>query len=98
MRSVLTGSEHTTLLEEIPTSRLADLYRQEFSVDVADEFAGVDRVMRYRCDDSGLVFFAPPSVAGSGRFYQGLEHLSFYYQENKWEYPMTLADVQGCAS
>jgi 2-polyprenyl-3-methyl-5-hydroxy-6-metoxy-1,4-benzoquinol methylase len=96
VRSLLTGSKNVTLLEEIPTKQLIDSWRSEFAIDVADQFCNIPIVSKHQCDDTGLIQFAPLSAAGSERLYEQLQHIPWYYQEDKWEYRIARDELRPC--
>lgn len=96
VRSLLTGSDNVTLLEEIPAKRLIESWRSEFAIDVSDQFFNIPTVSKYQCDDTGLIHFAPSSAAGSERLYEQLQQIPWYYQKDKWEYRIARDELRRC--
>ena len=58
-----------TRCDAFTTEHLVNRYRNDWGLDVASHFAGVDRIFLYRCEDTGYRFFHPPSLAGEAAFY-----------------------------
>ena len=79
IRSPLTGSPHVSLVKTIPTSHLIHQWLRTYRIDVADEFHGLDEIRQYRCNQTGLIFFRPITIAGSPRLYQQLQTATRYY-------------------
>ena len=98
MRSLLTGSENVTILETVPTSKLIDAWKADFTIDITSEFHGASELLKYRCNDTGLICFAPANVAGSDRLYEQLQQVPWYYKQDKWEYRVARRELRSCRS
>lgn len=94
--SPLTGSPDVTLRETIRTDRLIVEWQQIYHIDVAPEFHGHTEICSYRCNQTGLIFFHPPDIAGSGRLYEQLQKHDWYYMPEKWEHLAALEDLKTC--
>ena len=89
----LTGDPQVENLEEIPTSLLVDIYKQDLGIDIASEFNGVDSLTLCRSLKSDLIFFYP-LITGSLQFYQQLQEFDWYYPQQKYEYGSAAAWIQ----
>jgi 2-polyprenyl-3-methyl-5-hydroxy-6-metoxy-1,4-benzoquinol methylase len=96
IRSPLTGSLHVSLVKTIPTSHLIHQWLRTYRIDIADEFHGLDEIRQYRCNQTGLIFFRPVTIAGSPRLYRQLQTATEYYSALKWEHHRALKDLR-CA-
>lgn len=85
--SPLTLNNNVRLIDTVEAALLIRRYRSMFHVDTTALFKGVDRLGVYRCEESGLVFFDPP-VCGDGPFYEKLQELDWYYQDEKNEFAL----------
>jgi 2-polyprenyl-3-methyl-5-hydroxy-6-metoxy-1,4-benzoquinol methylase len=87
--SPVTGNSPARLVENIPSADIIELYRKEFSVDVARFFRNVDAVGLYECEQTGYRFYHPFNIAGDDKFYEELQvthknaGLSYY---REWAY------------
>lgn len=88
--SPLTGSSRVKLIAAIRAEQLITDWRSQFEVDISDDLKGVSEVAVYRCFDTGLVFFWPPSLEGSHSLYSKLQDVGGYYREDKWEHSFAL--------
>jgi SAM-dependent methyltransferase len=82
----------------MPAERLIAAWREEYGVDIEPEFGGAREVRRYRCNDTGVVFFDPPELAGSDQLYRQLQQLPWYYRPKKWEYQVAARALKDCRS
>lgn len=96
--SPLTGSPRVSLLRRVTAADVAARWQREFGMDVAAELGGAAEIRLYRCDDTGLRFYWPPSAAGSDKLYEQLQRYDWYYMPDKWEYGAAIEDLRGCAS
>lgn len=55
--------------DRFQTAAIIDRYRNDWKLDVADHFNGMDELSLYRCEATGYRFFHPPSLAGEAAFY-----------------------------
>lgn len=93
MNTKLRGIGKTRLIETIDVSQLILRWRNEFDIDVACYFRGIDAVNVLECKESGVIFFDPP-VVGDEALYRALEHHDWYYLEDKWEHRFSLRAVR----
>lgn len=89
VRSPLTAGPAEVAFE-VSAGHVAGLYREGYGIDVRP-YLGEERLLRcYRCLDTGLEFFDPPSLAGPPDFYAalygGADHRTWAYQDQKWDY------------
>ena len=68
--SPLTRTADVTLLKTIEVAHLVDRWRRELDIDVAPEIGHHEQIRLYRCNATGLEFFWPADVAGSGHLYE----------------------------
>ena len=94
MKSPITSSEHTRLLENISVERLIAAWDERMDIDVTSEFEGVENIEKYKCLDTGLQFFRPTGAAGGDAFYQALEKFDWYYMPEKWEHTIAEEDIE----
>lgn len=103
MISPLTGGT-ATLTRQIPVNRLVAAYKKH--TDVRRFFSNQETANLYTCNDTGLQFFSPASMAGDGPFYEDLSKEPLYYVP--WKDEHVTADQyiasgdtvleQGCAT
>ncbi len=98
VRSPLTGTQDVSVVRRIATQDLIEEWRARYQIDIADEFHGVDEVLAYRCNDTGLVFFRPIEIAGSANLYRELQRKIPYYVGLKWEHHQALQDLRSVSS
>lgn len=92
--SPLTGSRNVTLIEVFDTQEIIEQWKANLAVDVSGEFVGVEKIYRYRCEDSKLEFYHPQSVAGSEALYRALQKYAWFYMPEKWEYEIAIEDLE----
>jgi SAM-dependent methyltransferase len=93
--SPLTGAGEVTLVRTTRCADVAAAWERQLGIDVRGEFGGCDAFSLYRCNKTGLGFFLPAAVAGSGAFYERLEKFDWYYMPHKWEHDEAAADLAG---
>jgi SAM-dependent methyltransferase len=98
LRSPVSGSENVTFLEAISAERLIAWWQSGCSIDVSNQFHGVVNIWKYRCNDSGLVYFGPESVAGTDWLYQQLQKFSWYCLRDRWEHRIARRELRQCKS
>ena len=86
IKSPVTGSYHTSVIQEIRVSRIVALYNEELGFDISRYFHGLETIQLCRCDDSGYRFYYPFDIFGDDAFYQHLQNFENYYNLEKWEY------------
>jgi SAM-dependent methyltransferase len=90
IKSPVTGSSNTSVIQEIRVPKIIDLYKQELDFDVSRYFHGLEAIGLYRCGDSGYRFYYPFDIFGDDVFYQQLQKAENYYPSEKWEYNAVL--------
>lgn len=94
INSPLTKSNKVSLVKNISTSLIVDLYAK-MGVPVQHYFENLKSISIYRCDESGLLFYSPSTIAGDARFYELLDKVAAnYYSSWKWEHDVVLRYVQ----
>lgn len=85
---------YQTGMERIPADHLVRAWRQDFGIDVAHLFAGIEQIEMCEDAETGHVFFAP-SILGDAAFYQALRRFKWYHPEQKreHEYAAELAKI-----
>jgi 2-polyprenyl-3-methyl-5-hydroxy-6-metoxy-1,4-benzoquinol methylase len=68
VQSPVTGGS-ASLCDEYRCADLIARYKNDWSLDVAEHFKGMNRLSLYRCKDTGYRFFHPASLAGEADFY-----------------------------
>jgi len=84
--SPITGNDRVSLVESFDSAKLIAEWQRDLGIDISRELTGCDYVELYRCNETGLRFFAPASVAGSGGLYAQLQKFDWYYMPWKWEH------------
>jgi SAM-dependent methyltransferase len=71
----------------LPTSYVAERYRQKCGVNILASFGNVGEIHLYECEATGMRFWRPTSVAGDEKFYRILSAAwPDYYRTERWEY------------
>jgi SAM-dependent methyltransferase len=96
IRSPLTGTENVTVVETVPAERLITSWQAEYQIDITNELEGISEIVKYRCNDTSLGFFAPQSAAGSEWLYEQMQRLPWYYQNDKWEFRVARHELRQC--
>jgi 2-polyprenyl-3-methyl-5-hydroxy-6-metoxy-1,4-benzoquinol methylase len=82
--SPLTGNSNVTLVSMLNSEDIIRRYASELNMDVSGLPA---KVAIYQCNESGLRFYYPLSMAGDEKFYEELAKKGAnYYSRWKWEY------------
>lgn len=87
-QALLSPIEPTSMVRRLEIIQARDIvlaYAKTFGVDVSRDLHSTDSLGLYECEQSGLRFFHP-APTGSEGFYQSLQKLPWYYQQNKPEY------------
>lgn len=95
--SPLTGSNRVTLVARHPVRRLRHFYQETLGVDIERFIVGMDEVPQYRCDETGLEFYAPGSLAGDDAFYDAISEHEWYYDPDRWEHRTAADWVDGAS-
>lgn len=94
--SPLTGSNDVTLLKVIQSEQLICDWKRELQIDITEELHGCEKIYLYQCNQSGLKFFAPLDIAGSGALYEQLKKHDSLYMNDRWEHYTALKNLQDC--
>jgi len=87
LKSPLTNSKKVALVAELDSSVIIKNYCDSFAIDVTSYFYQIPKVGIYQCQESGLKFFYPDSLAGGADFYAELsQSYKSYYAVWKWEH------------
>ena len=78
-------NHETACVHTFAVSELAELYQRQLSIDIRGEFGNVHELHLNRCPTCDLAFFSP-RLAGSEKFYESLQGISWYYMEDKPEF------------
>ena len=92
---LLCGGKSAKVIESFPVASLRDAYEHGFKVEVS-RFFDSPEISFVGCDDCGLRGF-DPMPAGDALFYEQLQRLSWYYQDDKPEYSFAKLHVGDAA-
>lgn len=95
-QSPLTYSNDTILLKKISVSQLINDWQNHFGIDISADVNGYEEIYLYGCNQTQLLFFMPVEVAGSGKLYEQLSKIDWYYMPQKWEHDVAIQDLKGC--
>ena len=88
--SPITGNSNVTFEYDIPVQYIIDGWKKgELKIDVSKTFKDLSKIEVYKCNETGLRFYAPANVAGDSRFYERLQETDWYYMPWKWEHQLT---------
>lgn len=90
VKSPLTGSSKIELLNSYSVKILKQRYLGAFKIDISNILKGIENIYKYKCLDSGYVFYYPFNIAGDSFFYEQLERFDWYYMPWKWEHQKSL--------
>lgn len=82
--SIIAPGAPAHLIFDVRVKDIIRLYRRK-SIDVTEEFQGLDRIGLYRCSKSGVKFFHPV-IVGSQSFYEAIRLHERYYDLDKYEF------------
>lgn len=94
--SPLTDSSDVNFIKSIQADKLINDWQCFFHLDITNELSGQKEITCYQCNKTKLKFFLPFDVAGSGKLYEQLEKIEWYYQPQKWEHNVAIQDLDGC--
>ena len=94
--SPLVESKDITLLKTISAVELIHKWKQEFQIDITEELNGCHEIYLYLCNQTTLKFFLPVDITGSGKLYEQLQKIDWYYMPDKWEHQVALRDLSDC--
>lgn len=89
----LCGSADVRTLQTIRSHAICALLENTQSIGLAEEFGDVSQLEFRQCANCDLRFFHP-AVTGSERFYQQLQLLESYYQEEKPEFAFARSQLR----
>jgi SAM-dependent methyltransferase len=90
MESPLTGKRNVKRLGTASTSEIAARWKNRFNVEVGSVFRNIGELQYYRCEDTGLHWYAPAAAAGGSDLYAQMEKFDWYYMPEKWEFSIAL--------
>jgi SAM-dependent methyltransferase len=93
VKSPLTLKSNTKLLQTFRTADLRQYWQSLFRIDPKPYFRGVDQISKWKCQDSGLIFYSPAECSGPEDLYKKLRKHDWYYLREKWEYDEALKYV-----
>jgi 2-polyprenyl-3-methyl-5-hydroxy-6-metoxy-1,4-benzoquinol methylase len=82
------------LIRSIETTRLTELWRQYWTIDIASELADLARIDLWGCESCYLQFFTPTRTADASELYGQLEKFEWYYMPHKWEHDVALTEIR----
>lgn len=91
--SPITGKDNCEHVGSIDKSTVIDLYASGYDIDVSSYFKNIEAVEKYQCLDTGLMFFKPDTLSGTGALYEKLQKFDWFYKESKWEYEKAIRFV-----
>ncbi|MEL7130564.1 MAG: class I SAM-dependent methyltransferase, partial [Pseudomonadota bacterium] len=83
--SVHAGAAEYDIVETLRVADLVESWRQDFKIDVARLFEGIETLHLVRDLETGVMRFDPP-VLGDARFYQALRSFDWYHPATKEEF------------
>jgi SAM-dependent methyltransferase len=94
MESPLTGRKNVKRLGTASTAELAARWKSSLNVDLGGAFRDIGELEYYRCEDTGLCWYAPSDAAGGPELYAQLEKFDWYYMPEKWEFSEAIKMLQ----
>ncbi|HUS02522.1 MAG TPA: class I SAM-dependent methyltransferase [Chitinophagaceae bacterium] len=94
VKSPVTLSNNTKLIETIPVKTIIEQYRSLLDMDVSNYFTGLDNIYMYECLDTGFRFYYPENIFGDEAFYAELQKKDFYYNPWIWENKAALNNIK----
>ncbi len=88
INSPITNSLNVTKIKSLDTNKVILHYKNDFNIDISDQFTGSDSIDIYKCNETNLKFYANYfKLAGDGDFYMQLaKNYKNYYKGDKWEF------------
>ncbi len=84
--SPITQKSNVLLEKGIDTKYLISKYQSTYNIDVSKYFDSIDRILIYKCIESGYRFYHPYNISGNGDFYEYFQKFEWYYMPWKWEH------------
>ena len=93
VKSPVTLSANTELIETVPVKYIIEEYKRILDMDVSAYFEGLEKIYIYRCNDTGFRFYYPENIFGDEQFYADLQKMDFYYNDWLWEHKTALENI-----
>ncbi len=93
--SPITGTDDVTLIRTVDTSKLVEDWKKSLDIDITNELRGYKQLFLYRCNETGLEYYEPMELAGSGELYKRLQNHDWYYMYNRWEHQLAINHIRG---
>jgi len=87
----LCGSLNLRVVGHLPAEKVHELWLKKYDIAVRQYFPNA-QVTNYACASCGLEFSHPASP-GDDRLYEQLQRFPWYYEEDKWEFRASLAQL-----
>lgn len=87
--SPLSGSGDCTLLAQISVNEISKRWHDELGI-VWLPSNGIDKLYFWRDNTTNFHFYTPAELSGDPSLYQQLQHFSWYYMKDKWEFRSAL--------
>lgn len=87
--SPVTQKGNVKIEARISVSRIVELYRKDFNIDVSTFFQGLTEIHIIKCQDSQYRFYYPGNIGGDNLFYEKLQEVKGqegYYSNWRWEH------------
>jgi 2-polyprenyl-3-methyl-5-hydroxy-6-metoxy-1,4-benzoquinol methylase len=104
--SPITKSDNTKFIKYISAEKIIKCNFELFQIDVSSFFYNLTNISLYKCLDTGYLFYYPFHIKGDSKYYELLQNIEWYYQNQKWEYNIALKLIKpdsevleiGCAN
>ncbi len=84
-KCLLCESKNITIVEELDTKIITDLYQSRANINVKQSFTDIPTISLCECNSCKLRYYYP-LVLGDGHFYEQLQDYEGYYLEEKYDY------------
>lgn len=91
--SPITYLDNVKLSKEYSLNFIVDQYQNRYLIDARKFFLGNEKILKYRCVESGFEFFHP-NFEGDNEFYQELQRDPYYYLPWKWEHEILFSKIR----
>ena len=92
MKSPITRSSDVRLVKEVSTCDIIQCYKSWPRIETDIYFKDISSLQLYQCIKTDYLFYYP-YIVGDNLFYQALQDLGWYYQEDRWEYFKALSFI-----
>lgn len=89
----LSGSPRVTAVSSLPVSVIVAAYRRRLGIEVADYFRGVTELALLRDEDSGLLFFHPPTPGPEALYADLGARFEWYHPRAKREFDIARSHI-----